>query len=267
MSAALGGFISAAKAWWWPSRRASGWSRGRQVFLRGLKMLSFKCARKGVLIFTILVSLSLWGCCASVSEPPIAGACSNRLDSSILNFCVVTPNILWRGARPDKDGAAWLIQNGVRTFVNLELILDDKMALLDATVSDSNSYEVGYVRLPDWEALTLLAPSVADDHVAHFLAIVSQEPKPIYVHCRCGTKRTSVMVAAYRVLVENVSEEDAIDEMRRYRGPWSNIDTAYIRALFKRRDSMRQRVLEWIPRVGKHARVICAHGACTVVED
>ena len=52
---------------------------------------------------------------------------------SIQNFCVVTPNVLWRGARPDKDGAAWLIQHGVRTIVNLELIHDDKSVLGQAT--------------------------------------------------------------------------------------------------------------------------------------
>ena len=133
--------------------------------------------------------------CASASKQSVAGACSNNLGSAIKNFCVVTPNVLWRGARPDKDGAAWLIQQGVRTIVNLELILDDKGAFGQATVDDANNYEVGYFRIHDWEPLRILAPSVVDDHVAHFLAIVSQQPKPVYVHCRYGENRTGVMIA------------------------------------------------------------------------
>jgi len=62
--------------------------------------------------------------------------------------------------------------------VNLELILDDKFALSQAAITDENVYKVCYFRIHDWEALPILAPSVADDHVAHFLSIVSDQPKP-----------------------------------------------------------------------------------------
>jgi tyrosine-protein phosphatase SIW14 len=227
----------------------------------------FSFARKCSLTFTLLFVFSMCSCCATVSTRSIAGPCSNNLGSAIQNFCVVTPNVLWRGARPNKDGAAWLIQQGVRTIVNLELILDDKPAFGHATVADANNYEVGYFRIHDWEPLTILAPSVEDDHVAHFLAIVSQQPKPVYVHCRRGTKRTTVMIAAYRVLIEGVSDEEAIDEMRRYSGPWFKADAKYIRALSKRREEIRHKVMEWIPKLKKDAQVVCANGVCAVSDQ
>ena len=205
--------------------------------------------------------------CASTSTQSVAGACSNNLGSTIQNFCVVTPDVLWRGARPDKDGAAWLIRQGVRTIVNLELILDDKPAFGQATVADANNYEVGYFRIHDWEPLPILAPTVVDEHVAHFLAIVSQQPKPVYVHCRSGMNRTGVMVAAYRVLIEGVSDEEAIEEMRRYRGQWFEADAKYIRGLLpKRREEIRRKVMEWIPKLKKDAQVVCANGTCAVLD-
>ena len=75
---------------------------------------------------TITLLLLFFMCsCASVEKQRGAGACPDNLGSGIPDFCVVTPNVLWRGARPDQDGAAWLIQHGVRTVVNLELVLDD----------------------------------------------------------------------------------------------------------------------------------------------
>ena len=206
--------------------------------------------------------------CAAVSKQSVAGACSNNLGSAIKNFCVVTPNVLWRGAKPDKDDAAWLIQHGVRTIVNLELILDDKHAFGQATVEDANNYKVGYFRIHDWEPLRILAPSVVDDHVAHFLAIVIQQSKPVYVHCRYGENRTGVMVAAYRVLIEGVSNEEAIEEMRRYKALWLEADEIYIRGLLpKRREEIRRKIMEWIPKLKMDVQVVCANGTCVVSDQ
>ena len=227
-------------------------------------MRSFSFACKCSLTFMSLLVFSICSC-AAVPKQSVAGACSDNLGSAIQNFCVVTPNVLWRGARPDKNGAAWLIQQGVRTIVNLELILDDKPAFGLATVATTKNYEMGYFRIHDWEPLPILAPSVVDDHVAHFLAIISQQPKPVYVHCFLGVNRTGVMVAAYRVLIEGVSDEEAVEEMRLYRGLWFNADAKYIRGLSpKRREEIRSKVIEWIPRLKKDAQVVCAIGNCAV---
>ena len=226
-------------------------------------MRSSNFARTGSLAFTFLFVVTMSSCASTVKQSA-AGACADNLGSAIQNFCVVTPSVLWRGARPDKDGASWLIQQGARTIVNLELILDDKQAFGHATVAGAN-YEVGYFRIHDWEPLPILAPTVVDEHVAHFLAIVSQQPKPVYVHCRSGMNRTGVMVAAYRVLVEGVSNEEAIEEMSRYEGLWLKADEIYIRGLLtQRRDEIRRKVMEWIPKLKMDAQVICANGKCTV---
>ena len=220
--------------------------------------------RKCSLTVTLMFVFSMYGCCASVPRQGVAVERSNNLGSAIREFSVVTPNVLWRGGRPDKEGAAWLIQQGVRTIVNLELIRDGKPAFGHATVADANNYEVGYFRIRDWEPLTMLAPSVEDDHVAHFLAIVIQQPKPVYVHCRCGTKRTTVMVAAYRLLIEGVSDDETIDEMGLNRGPWSKADAKYIRGLSKRREEFWNKIMEWIPKLKKNGQVVCANGICVV---
>lgn len=224
-------------------------------------MQSLRVARN---ISALLALVWLSGCCSAVSTQRVAVACANNAGSSIPKFCIATPNVLWGGGRPDKDDDGWLIQQGIRTIVNLELIHDDKAALAQATVADSRTYTVDYFRVRDWEPLPMIAPSLADDRVALFLAIMSQEPAPVFAHCRCGMKRTAVMIAAYRVIVEGVTGEKAIAEMSRYGGAWSGPDTRYILSLSGRRDEMRQRVAQWIPKLKRDARVVCAGGKCTV---
>ena len=197
--------------------------------------------------------------------------CGSNLDASIQNFCQVTPNVLWRGAKPDKADAAWLVEQGVRTIVNLELLHDDKAAFEQVRLDNNGKFEVDYFRVRDWEPLPMIAPKLSDNHVAHFLAIMSEAPKPVYVHCRSGQNRTGVMVAAYRVIVEGEGDANAIEkavkEMEAYQGHWFKVDASYIRGLTpERRDKIRRKAKEWIPKLKQEARFVCEEGQCRSYE-
>jgi len=207
----------------------------------------------------------LTGAFPSSSMPAAPTGCPNDAGSPIANFCVVTANVLWRGAKPAQDGAAWLIQRGVRTIVNLELLHDDRRVLGESRPAIAGRHELGYFRISDWEPNAVLAPDLLDDHVAHFLAVVDKQPKPVYVHCRSGQNRTGVMVAAYRVIVEGLSRDAAIAEMRRYQGIWFKADSAYIRSLSsERREQIRHKAAAWMPKLKRDSRIICEKGKCRV---
>src|SRR5258708_10563967 len=134
----------------------------------------------------------------SGSMPNAPVRCSSDLGSPILNFCVVTPDVLWRGAKAAQDGAAWLMQRGVRTIVNLELLHDDRRAFGEARPASAGRREADYFRVADWEPNAVLAQALLDDHVAPFLAVVDKPPKPVYLHRRTRQNPTGVTVAAYR---------------------------------------------------------------------
>jgi len=161
----------------------------------------------------------------------LADGCPTPLTASIRNSCEVTKGVLLRGAKPDPEGAAALLSLNVGTVVNLELLHDDLEAFREARPSPPYSRKVEYFRIREWEPNVVIAPKVLDAHVADFLAIVETQPRPVYVHCRSGENRTGVMVAAYRVLVEGMPIDQAIDEMQKYQGFWLKQDAEYIRSL------------------------------------
>lgn len=211
----------------------------------------------------ILCILGLLIACATAS-PPIELSCKRPLDSRVPNSCVVSEQTLWRGARPGAEAAAALVELGIKTVVSLELLQDDRKAFEAATISNRDPLEIQYFQIRDWEPLVLLALSKVDDHVAHFLAIARTQPKPIFVHCRSGQNRTGIMVAAYKVF-DGADIEETILEMKKYGGLWSKSDADYIRTLTpERRAVIEKRVVDWVPRVKRSAKITCAGGKCVL---
>lgn len=219
---------------------------------------------RSCLAIVIAASLCLNGCASSYKKAP--DSCNSTLDSPISRFCQATEGALWRGAKPDKVGAAWLIENEVRTIVNLELLHDDLPVFGLVHTKTAKVLKIGYFRVKDWEPLPVLAPSVEDEHVVHFLAIASQQAnQPVYVHCRSGQNRTGIMVAAFRIVIEGRQDTEAVvEEMRAYQGVWSDTDAKYLRGLALRRSTILQKVKERISRLEKPTQIICQVSKCTV---
>lgn len=202
--------------------------------------------------------------CATLPTRSVADTCASHRNSPITNFCEVKPESLWRGAQPEEAGFAWLIGQGVRTVVNLELLHDDLPDIRRAPVTSVTDSGIAYFRVRDWEPLPGFAPSIADEHVVHFLAIASQSAnQPVYVHCRSGQNRTGVMVAAFRIVQEGKTNvEQVIDEMKSYGGAWAGPNSRYIRGLASRREEILQKVALRIPTLEAPATVLCRNGSC-----
>lgn len=148
------------------------------------------------------------------------------------NFARVD-KVLWRGAHPDAGAAAWLVAQGVKTVINLELLHDDAAAFAGITPAPK------LLRARDWEPLPLIAPSWEDAHVRTLLVELITLPWPIYVHCRDGQNRTGVAVAAYRLIVKDDPLDGVLAEIASYHGAWSDADLAYVHGLAVRRKDFR----------------------------
>lgn len=117
------------------------------------------------------------------------------------NFHRVSPG-LYRGAQPTADGMKNLKAMGVRTIVNLRHLHSD----LD---------EIGLTPLA-YERLYVNPLHPQDKDVVRFLQIATDPARqPVFVHCKYGADRTGLMCAAYRVVAEGWTKEQAIAEWTR----------------------------------------------------
>jgi hypothetical protein len=188
------------------------------------------------------------------------------MGSPVRNFCVVAPQVLWRGERPTAEDAKWLLQQRVGTVVSLQL--DDRRAFEAVIPREDYSHSVSYFEVPRFSPLQVLSPAHLDKHVARFLAIVKAAPKPVYVHCRAGVDRTGVLAAAYRVLIDGATREQAIGEMARFHSPWESFDARYIRGLSEgRRAEILRQAADWEARLRPSARIDCERGRCSYVPN
>ena len=202
--------------------------------------------------------------CVYFAKHTAQGACPSSLDSPIRNFCAVVPHVLWRGERPSRSDATWLLEHGVGSVVNLEVMLDDHWSFDAATPGSDSDQSVPYYHVPDFEPVHLVNWSLLDNHVAHFLAIMDEAPRPVYVHCLDGIDRTGVLIAAYRVVAEGVSRDAAIAEMARYGTPWLKVDARYIRSLdAARRAEILRQAARWKSGLEAQATIECRSGKCT----
>ena len=116
------------------------------------------------------------------------------------NLHRVSPTLL-RGAQPTAQGLARLPALGVRTVINLREHDSDRPLL--------NGTGLRYARVP------VSATAVDEEDIVRFLRLVTApDSGGVFVHCQHGADRTGVMVAAYRVVVEGWSKDEAIREMK-----------------------------------------------------
>lgn len=133
----------------------------------------------------------------------------------ISNFAEVTPD-LYRGAAPrDAEALRELAARGVE--IDVELETGRKQAKRESRWATAAG--IRYIHLPwfPW-------PFVSRPHkkvVTAFLRILADNPgKAVYVHCRQGSDRTGVVIAAYEIEVEHCSKKIAVRELHRFGYHW-----------------------------------------------
>jgi protein tyrosine/serine phosphatase len=136
------------------------------------------------------------------------------------NLHRITP-MLFRSEQPTALGMQNLEKLGIRTVINLRAFNDD-LAELRGT-----SLRAVHVPVHTWHLET-------EDIVAVMRELRRPENGPFLIHCQHGADRTGLMSAMYRMLEQDWSAEDALQELvdggYGYHSLWRNIKR-YVRSV------------------------------------
>ena len=123
------------------------------------------------------------------------------------NFGQVTPT-LYRGAQPNQEGFANLARQGINIVVDLHGSGESERRMVTAL-------GMQYVAIP-WKCYR-----PHDEPIAQFLTVLRQNPgKKIFVHCRLGDDRTGMEIAAFRMVEQGWTAEEARQEMEFFGANW-----------------------------------------------
>lgn len=157
-------------------------------------------------LFYIMIGLitAITGCQpSSVIEASLKNAPQgNEIPEGIPNFAKVAEEF-YRGGQPTDRGFAELKKMGIRTVVSLRVLNSDRENLV--------RLDMQYFRI----SFKHIHPE--DEDVVAFLKIVTDSSNyPVFVHCRGGKDRTGMMVAIYRIVIQDWTKDQALAEMKEF---------------------------------------------------
>lgn len=161
----------------------------------------------------IAASIGIAAACALLAQQSAERTPANSVEhqafaqkssvAGVTNFGQVNANLV-RGAQPTEEGFEQLAKMGVAIVVDLR---DDG----SQERPEVTKLGMQFVSIP-WHCY-----GPQDESIAAFLSLVRSNPdKKIFVHCRLGTDRTGMMIAAYRMSQQGWSAHEARREMEAF---------------------------------------------------
>ena len=128
------------------------------------------------------------------------------------NFFKVTPD-LYRSAQPSKKAMKSYEEFGIRTIINLRNLHDDRDEI------KGTSLNLIEIPINTWD--------IEDEDIEAALNAIKKAEKPVLVHCQHGADRTGTVIAMYRIIFQNWTKAEALDELMNggfgYHAVWINI--------------------------------------------
>jgi len=154
--------------------------------------------RKTLLLFAVLFAIGLVNpsIAQTVNRP---GKWAASVPSKYLTNLFRVSDDVYRSEQPNHDAFVELSGMGVKSVLNLR-------------TTEKDDEIIGGINIKPY-LVSMDAGDFTDKDVIDALNAIANAPKPILIHCRHGSDRTGVVVAMYRIIFQNWTKEEALDEL------------------------------------------------------
>ncbi|CAM4370740.1 dual specificity protein phosphatase family protein [Acinetobacter pragensis] len=135
------------------------------------------------------------------------------------NFYQISP-FLYRSEQPDHELLPLLQAQDIQTVINLRSRNADQKTL------SGYNFQLVHIPINTW--------SISREDLLQVMQMVQQAErshKKVLIHCYHGSDRTGASIAMYRIIFENWSTADALNEMKHggygFHPVWSNIEKLF----------------------------------------
>ena len=135
-----------------------------------------------------------------------------KVSNKPTNFSwVIDHKLAGSGTPMTSEQYRWLIKNNIKSIVTLREFPLPERWLVDNGKDTINKEDYKFVYVKDYGVPTL---QVLDSIVDFINYKITQENKPLVVHCAAGKGRTGTILAAYLLKQRRLSSHDAIKKIR-----------------------------------------------------
>jgi len=148
-----------------------------------------------LIIVSLLCNVSIY--CQTIPNRPSDWA--RKISNSKLSNLYILNDSIYRCEQPDSLDFVLIHRIGIKSVLNLRSNFTDK-DLIDGLPLNIYSVE-------------MIPFNFGDKEIVKALRILENSPKPVIVHCLYGSDRTGVVIAMYRIIFQNWTKEEALNEM------------------------------------------------------
>lgn len=171
-----------------------------------MKLTYLRCLAASVLV----VGCGKLGTQKSAASEQKSIASQPSSENRVLNFHTVHP-FLFRSGDIDPTDFPALKAKGIQTVLSLE---DEggQASLADAERAVAAQFGMKFV----WQPMSNTDQPTLQQINKALETIVNPANRPVLVHCKHGSDRTGIVIAAYRIKYDHWTMAQAVTEMRQY---------------------------------------------------
>lgn len=158
-----------------------------------------KIISKGAGIFCLIFLSAVSGCSTKAWVDRPAYWAEKQNQTPLNNFYKVSDSV-YRSEKPSREAFQFFEQQKIAS------VLDLRQKHKDVKLAEGTGLKLFSVPMK--------SATLTDREIITAMQLIKKAPKPIVVHCAYGSDRTGVTIAMYRIIFQDWTKEEAINEMQ-----------------------------------------------------